>query len=84
MGFIIEPLVLLVRAGKETDSFGDSYNFAATIVIDNGIVHIKGASGVMPDMSIVKDFFLDLKNKYGAKKIVWKRIKNDDVKKVEV
>lgn len=82
MGFIIEPLVLLVRAGKETDSFGDSYNFAATVTLDNGVAHIKGASGEMPDMTTTKAFFADLKNRYGAKKIVWERIKDGKVKKV--
>lgn len=84
MGIILEPITLIWRSGPELNRFGDPFNFVATIIIDNEIAHIKGAAGTLPNIKEVRNLSSILRKQYAVKDIKWERLKNGDVKKVEV
>lgn len=82
--YFLEPVVLILRGGSSTKKIGDDFEFSATILIDEGVAHIKGATGNLPiNPSLVKSLYKELKTKYGVSKIRWKRnLLNGTVKKV--
>lgn len=67
----LEPLIMIVRAGRDHHKFGDPFEFVATIMIDGGVAHIKGANGELPSKDTIKSFFNKLKSEYGVKKFKW-------------
>lgn len=82
VGFCFEPVTLILRAGPKMKTFGDDYNFSATITIDRDQIKVKGASGVLPPPSEIKEMIRFLKSNFDAQAVTWERRKSDHTKEV--
>lgn len=66
--------IVLVRYGVNHYKYGDPYEGAVIVQINDGVGLIKGLTK-MPPKSWVMALFDELKSKHQVKKITWERLK---------
>lgn len=66
--------IVLVRYGVNHAKYGDPYEGAVIVQINDGVGLIKGLTK-MPPKSWVMALFDELKSKHQVKKITWERLK---------
>ena len=69
--------IVLVRYGVNHYKYGDPYEGAVIVQINEGVGLIKGLTK-MPPKSWITALFVELKDKYQLSSIVWERIKKDE------
>lgn len=67
----IEWIVGVAREGKQFESYGDEYDFAATIRIVDGEAEVMGAAGKVT--AHTRKALLKELNKIGVTKLWWRR-----------
>lgn len=69
--------IVLVRYGVNHYKYGDPYEGAVIVQINDGVGLIKGLTK-MPPKSWIVSLFAELKEKYKLSSITWERIKNNE------
>lgn len=70
----LEGRIVLVRFGQDHEKYGDPYEGAVIVQINDDVATMKGLV-TMPPKSWVMALFDELKSKHQVKKITWERLK---------
>ena len=74
MGIHLEPVVLILRAGKNLERFGDPYEFTATIHLHDGTAHVVAGIGEI-SLGVIAELRGEFKA-MGIREVAWSRMKN--------
>lgn len=71
----MEPIVFILRSGKDHNQYGDPYQFTATVVKIGKTAHVYAGVGTIHSRSQVRDLLIQ----HGFEDVAWERIENGNV-----